>query len=418
MDGGFADFGFAPGDDEVLTVLTDCASCAARAARATSPRRCLPRLGDTMRAGAMVALMAIAMLIAATSTGVAQCAFACPPPPPPPPPPTPVPGTSAAIGVSTDYALFGLGSNYLQHLANMGGPSAYHSLFGTGPNPGGGGAPAPTDAPRYRAWTEFYGISAQTGAQNVFPGDTRRTYGGVAGLAMNVTPDAMLGLSVDQSHTAIDIVGLPQHAKFDLTQVGANGSYQLGAWTFSAAGVVGFAGIDSNRDTPSGPATASYRANLWGVIGEADYLIPLGSARLVPKFGADWTHTHADAYSELGGIDAVSVPAAEAHRGRLFAGLEVGNTWVTGTTVFDLSGYAKAMDIISQHVPALTVSAVTGPATPVTVFGVSESKYGVDAGASASIRLSEIARLYAAYDGKFRDGFTSHGGTIGLELRW
>jgi uncharacterized protein with beta-barrel porin domain len=235
---------------------------------------------------------------------------------------------------------------------------------------------------------------------------------------MNVTPEAMLGLSVDQSRTAIDIVGLPQHATLDLTQVGANGSYQWGSWTFSGAGVVGFAGIDSNRDTPSGPATASYRASLWGVVGEADYFIALGSARVVPKFGADWTQTHADAYSEMGGIDAVSVPAADADRGRIFAGLEVGNTWVTNSTVFDLSAYAKAMDILVQHIPALTVSAVSGPATPVTVFGVAESKYGVDAGATASLRLSPLARVYLTYDGKFRDGFMSNGGTVGMEFRW
>jgi uncharacterized protein with beta-barrel porin domain len=337
---------------------------------------------------------------------------------PPAPPPQPVPATSAAIASSADYALFGLGSRYLQYLGNMGGPSAYRSLFGTGPNPNGGGAPAPPDEPRYRAWTELYGIAANTGAQNVFPGDTRRSYGGVAGIAMNVTPDAMLGLSVDQSRTGIDIVGQPQHAAFDLTQIGVNGSYQMGSWTFSAAGVVGFAGIDSNRSTPSGPATASYRANLWGVIGEADYVMAFGSARVVPKFGADWTQTHADAYSEMGGIDAVSVPAANAERGRIFAGAEIGNTWLNGTTVFDLSGYAKLMDILVQHVPDLTVSAVSGPATPVTVFGISESKYGIDAGAAASLRLSPIARIYAAYDGKFRNGFTSHGGTIGLEFRW
>ena len=76
------------------------------------------------------------------------------------------------------------------------------------------------------------------------------------------------------------------------------------------------------------------------------------------------------------------------------------------------------MDILVQHVPALTVNAVSGPATPVTVFGVTESKFGVDAGATASVRLSATTRLYAIYDGKFRDGFTSHGGTLGLEFRW
>ncbi len=53
-----------------------------------------------------------------------------------------------------------------------------------------------------------------------------------------------------------------------------------------------------------------------------------------------------------------------------------------------------------------------------TVFGVSEGKYGLDGGAAASLRLSPIARLYAAYDGRFRDGFQSHTGTLGLEFRW
>lgn len=330
----------------------------------------------------------------------------------------PVSNTSAAIGNAASYAVFGLGSRYLQMLGGLGGPGQQSSLFGTGPNPGGGGAPAPAAPPRFRAWAETYGLMAHTGAQTDFPGDSRRTYGGVAGLAMNVAPGAMLGLSVDQSRSRIDITGLPQHATLDLTQVGINGAYELGAWTFSAAGIAGFAGVDSSRDTPSGGATASYRAGLWGVIGEASYYIPLGSARIVPKFGADWTQTHTKAYSEAGGIDAVMVPQATAERSRIFAGAEIGNTWVAGATVFDLAGYAKAVDILSQRVPVLTVSAVSGPATPITVFGVAEGKFGLDAGVVASVRLSPIARLYALYDGRFRNGFQSNGGTLGLELRW
>lgn len=334
------------------------------------------------------------------------------------PAPVPVPATSDAIGAGADYALFGLGTRYLQSLVGRGGPTAQGSLFGTGPNPGGGGAPAPPAGPTYRAWSELYGQSSQTGARPNYPGDSRRTAGGVAGLAMTVAPGAMLGLSVDQSRTWMDIAGLPQHANFDLTQFGVNGAYEMGAWTFSAAGVTGIARIRSDRDTSSGPATAAYDAALWGVIGEAAYTIALGSARVVPKFGADWTRTRADPYAESGGIDAVSVPSATADRTRLFAGAEVGNTWITAGTVLDLSGYVRVVNIVSQHVPALTLSAVSGPATPVTVFGVTESKYGLDTGAIASVRLSAIARLYAVYDGRFRDGYQSHTGTLGVEFRW
>jgi uncharacterized protein with beta-barrel porin domain len=338
-------------------------------------------------------------------------------PPPPPPPPTPsVSTTSGAAGLGSNYALYQLGSGFLQNLAGRGGPSAYSSLFGTGANPNGGGAPAPIDLPRWTAWTQLYGIAAKTDAQNTYPGDTRRTYGGTAGIMFNVTPQAMLGLSVDQSHTGIDIAGLPQHAKFDLTQIGLNAAYQWNSWTFTAAGMGGFTTVDQDRGTPSGLATSSYGANLWGVIGEASYLIPFGSARVVPKFGADWTHTHADAYTETGSLDAVSVPSADVDRGRIFAGVEVGNTWVTPATVLDISGYAKAMDILVQHVPALTITAPGS--TPATVLGVTESKYGVDTGATASIRLSATARLYATYDGKFREGATSHSGILGVEFRW
>jgi uncharacterized protein with beta-barrel porin domain len=378
------------------------------------------RAGDRLRGAWRSAALAVAMLAAAMTASAAQSSGPPPPPPAPPPPPPvlPVSNTSAAVGNAASYAVFGLGSRYLQMLGGLGGPGQQSSLFGTGPNPGGGGAPAPPTPPRFRAWAETYGLTAHTGAQTDFPGDSRRTYGGVAGLAMNVAPGAMLGLSVDQSRSRIDITGLPQHATLDLTQVGINGAYELGSWTFSAAGIAGFAGVDSNRDTPSGGATASYNAGLWGVIGEASYYIPLGSARIVPKFGADWTQTHTKAYSETGGIDAVMVPEATAERSRIFAGAEIGNTWVAGATVFDLAGYAKAVDILSQRVPVLTVSAVSGPATPITVFGVAEGKFGLDAGVMASVRLSPIARLYALYDGRFRNGFQSNGGTLGLELRW
>jgi uncharacterized protein with beta-barrel porin domain len=397
------------GDDGIVALMSERGSSARPAARAEPAGAARPRIAATARTAAVAAVI----IVATTTASWSQCALNCNPPPPPQ-----VPGTADAAGASANYALFGLGTRYLQYLAGLGGPSAQSSLFGTGPNPGGGGAPAPPAGPRYRAWSELYGQAAQTGAQTSFPGDSRRTYGGVAGLAMNVTPGTMLGLSVDQSRTSIDIAGLPQHATFDLTQVGVNGAYELGAWTFSAAGIAGFARVDSDRDTPSGPATAAYDANVWGAIGEAAYYIPLGSARVVPKFGADWTQARTDAYAETGGIDAVSVPSATSDRTRIFAGAEVGNTWVTSTTVVDLSGYARVVDILSQHVSDLTVSAVSGPATPVTVFGVTEAKYGVDTGATASVRLSPIARLYAVYDGRFRDGFQSHTGTVGVELRW
>jgi uncharacterized protein with beta-barrel porin domain len=52
------------------------------------------------------------------------------------------------------------------------------------------------------------------------------------------------------------------------------------------------------------------------------------------------------------------------------------------------------------------------------VAGIGESQYGADAGASASLSITNTARLYLNYDGRFRSNLTSHQGTLGLEMRF
>ena len=54
----------------------------------------------------------------------------------------------------------------------------------------------------------------------------------------------------------------------------------------------------------------------------------------------------------------------------------------------------------------------------ISVQGIGESRYGADAGAAASLSLSNNFRLYAHYDGKFREHYQSHQGTVGVEVKW
>ena len=64
-----------------------------------------------------------------------------------------------------------------------------------------------------------------------------------------------------------------------------------------------------------------------------------------------------------------------------------------------------------------TLPSSLGPQS-ITVQGIGESRYGADAGASASLSLSNTARLYINYDGKFRAAAQSHQGTFGVEFKW
>lgn len=313
--------------------------------------------------------------------------------------------------LSASAAQFDLGSGFLQRLAREAAGN-----FGARDNSGGGGASQSTADPLYRTWVESYGLSSRTDAQGTFVGDKRRTLGIVGGIGATIAPGLNVGVSVDQSQTKINVPLAFQKATLDLTQIGVNASYSSGPWTAAIAAVHGFAWIDSDRLTGSGYAVASYRGSIDGVLGELNYTYSVGQTRIVPKVALEYVSARTDGFSEAGGFLPVTVASAHGERARLLAGAEVGHYWIVGQQAIDVSAYGKFVDNFSQAISPVQVSLKNG--NGINVQGIRESTYGADAGASASYIFNNSARLYANYDGKFRDGFTSHQGTLGVELKW
>jgi uncharacterized protein with beta-barrel porin domain len=346
--------------------------------------------------------LAFVIAVAAASTVQAQTVA---------PPPTPTP-TSINSDLSAGAAVANLGSNFLERLGNQ-------ATYGFGralrDNPAGGGASEATDAPRFRTWGEAYGISARTGAQRDFVGDRRQTWGGVAGLGARVAPGVNVGVSVDQSHSAIDVPLALQSATLDLTQIGVNASVDKGPWTWAIALVHGFGKINSSRDTGFGTASAGYNAHIDGALTELSYYWSLDQSRIVPKAAFEYVRAATGSLQEFGGLDPVTATGLTLERSRFLVGAEVGHYWIFDRKIFDLSAYGKFVDNVAQNLGATTVSLGT---ESITVQGIGESRYGADAGASASLSLSNTARLYVNYDGKYRAALQSHQGTVGVELKW
>jgi uncharacterized protein with beta-barrel porin domain len=330
------------------------------------------------------------------------------------PPPTPILTfphvTDNAAQFSANAAQLDIGSNFLQRL-NRQATWGYAQRD----NAAGGGAPASTATQPYRAWVEGYGSTSHTAAQNSFVGDKRRTWGGVAGLSMALAPGFTAGVSVDQSRTRIDVPLALQDASLDLTQVGINAAYADGPWTLAFAAVHGFAAIDVRRSTVAGPALSAYDGRVDGALGEISYYQAFGQGRIVPKLGLEYVVAKTDGFQEFSGFNPVTVAEAHAERARVMAGAEVGHYWIIGQQIIDVSAYGKFVDNFVQNVSMVQVSL---GANTIAVQGIRESMYGADAGAGLSWIMSSTARLYANYDGKFRDGFTSHQGTIGLDVKW
>jgi uncharacterized protein with beta-barrel porin domain len=358
--------------------------------------------GSLARAVALVFALAVA---AASSSAQAQTNLG------PFPFPILTPGLINS-DISAGSTVTNLGSSFLERLGNQ-ATNGFGSAWRN--NPGGGGASSGSDTPVFRTWGEAYGISAKTEAQGDYVGDSRSTFGGVAGLGARIAPGVNVGISVDQSDTAIDVPQALQSATLDLTQIGFNASVDKGPWTWALALVHGFGTIDSRRQTLLGVASAGYNAQIDGALTELSYYWSSGQTRIVPKAALEYVHATTGAFQEVGGFAPVAATATAAERARILIGAEVGHYWIVDGKIFDLSGYSKLVDNFEQHFGSSTVS--LGPES-ITVQGIGESQYGVDAGASASLSVTNAVRVYINYDGKFRASMQSHQGTLGIEYKF
>jgi uncharacterized protein with beta-barrel porin domain len=351
-------------------------------------------------------LFAIAVLTLVFACGREAAAQIAPPTPDPP---------SATVGnvhVAGPAGVFDVGSHFLQRLAAL---SSFRTAASAGNNPLGGGDSTPQE--RYRAWAEAYGMASRTDAQGDFLGDRRRAYGGVAGVGATVAPGATVGLSVDQSQIRIEIPGTSQTGRINLTQVGLNGAFEHGPWALATSVIHGFGRVHTSRFDAGGESVSSYYARLWGAMAEFSYYLPLpNNARIVPKVTVDWLQSRTDAFSETGGTDPVAGGAMNATRVRLMAGAEIGKTWLANRTLFDFAVYGRLVDNVVQEIDALTI--LNGAGLSQAVAGVTESQFGADAGATLSTKITQVARVYLTYEGRYRSNFIAHSGILGVEARW
>ncbi|WP_028136803.1 autotransporter outer membrane beta-barrel domain-containing protein [Bradyrhizobium japonicum] len=374
-------------------------------------RRTIGR-GRVGRVAAAIVVFAIVVMMSAISPVLAQSPTPTPTPTPTPSP-TPIPTpTSTNYDQSVRNGALNLGSSFLERLGNQASGGFDRALR---TNPGGGGASAAAEDPRYRTWVEGYGISVRTDAQGDFVGDKRKTVGGVAGFGARVAPGVNLGFSVDQSHTDVDVPLALQSATLDLTQIGFSGSVDKGPWTWAFAVVHGFGKVRSSRDTGLGFATAGYSAAIDGALTEISYYWTQDQMRVVPKGALEYVRATSAAFQETGGLDPLNVGSTALARARVMIGAEIGRYFIIDQKILDLSAYGKFVDNFHQDLGSIQVSLGT---QSIVVPGIGESRYGADAGASASLSLTSVARLYVNYDGKFRNELTSHQGTVGFEYKW
>jgi hypothetical protein len=151
-------------------------------------------------------------------------------------------------------------------------------------------------------------------------------------------------------------------------------------------------------------------------MAELSYYVALPSNwRFVPRLTFDWLRSTTDAFVETGGTNPLSGSAVAATRIRMLAGGEIGYTWLVGRQIFDFAVYGRLVDNLAQNIGDLIVNDTSVATTPQLVTGVRESTLGADAGATFSVKVSQVARLYAVYDG-FQLPTSRRGGRVAHKL--
>ena len=276
----------------------------------------------------------------------------------------------------------------------------------------------PVTYERYRTWFEGYGINTTTDAQGSFLGDRRKMYGGLAGAGVTVTPGVTFGLSVDRNTTDADLPGAS--GRIDMTQIGAHRLVRERPMDARRHGHSRLRRRELqplrqrrhvDRGLPRPALGHDGRAQLLRRPAQQLALRPQAHLRLAPlhhrRLRRD--RRHQSAFGLLG--DRHADPDAGRRRDRA-------HSWLVGRQIFDFAVYGRLVDNLAQNIGDLIINDTTVVTTPQLVTGVRESTLGADAGATFSVKVSQVARLYAVYDGRFRSNLTSHAGTVGAEFRW
>ena len=254
----------------------------------------------------------------------------------------PVPAVNGSVYASSQAGLFDIGNHFQNRLGAI---ATARTAASAGNNPQGGGAEMVTD--RYRTWIEGYGINTITQAQDAFLGDSRKMYGGLAGVGMRVAPGVTLGVSVDLNTTDVDMPGAS--GRIDLKQIGAIGAFEHGPWTLGVNVIHGFGDVNTSRFESGGTSTADYYARLWGAMAELSYYVALpDNWRFVPRLTFDWLRSRTDAFTETGGTNPISGSSVTANRIRMMAGGEIGRAgWSAGR--FSTSRSMQGWSTISRR---------------------------------------------------------------------
>jgi outer membrane autotransporter protein len=265
-------------------------------------------------------------------------------------------------------------------------------------------------------WIRAFGSTAEQDAVGGISGYGADTYGILGGLDWPMGANSRVGVSLSYADTDVSGDGAG-NSSTDLESLQAN---LYGDFTGPRGYVEWLIGIGNNDtstsrtiDFASATASGSYDSTQYVVSVGAGMPRPLGvNTFFTPTVGLSWTHVTGEQYTETGaGSLNLTVNQDDIDAQVASIGAKLHNVSGSFTSVLRAG---IQYDVAGDEAEAS--SSFSGGGAAFTTTGAEVEQLAGSVGAGVSFDAGGATMMSINYDVLFRDGFTSHTGTV--EAKW
>jgi len=269
-----------------------------------------------------------------------------------------------------------------------------------------------------------WGIALGRWDQNQTDGNaatmTGSVYGVFAGVDLLQTPGFELGLMTGFTGSSFNIDDRNSSGTTTALHGGIYGNAQIDAFSLNFGAM--YSGYDVNTTRivmlPDLEETliANYGATALSVSAEASYKFERGANQISPFIGGSYTHLNVDAFTETGGVAALSGEAASFDVFTSTLGVRVARDFTLGENVVRGTGTLGWQHVFGGTTPMSELSFEGQPAF--TIAGVPMASDVLVVGLGAVLELNERSTLSADYFGQFGTGQQTHAASLTYEFRF
>jgi outer membrane autotransporter protein len=213
-----------------------------------------------------------------------------------------------------------------------------------------------------------------------------------------------VGLMGGYSHAKLNVDARGSSGTIDSAQLGAYGSMSVAGFHLRSGASASFSTIDTSR-TVAFPGIADrtrgrFNGTTAQIFGEVAYSVAAGGVAIEPFAGLAYVHIHDAAFTESGGLAALSAAAGNAGIGYSSLGLRAGTLWTLANgTVIAPHASAAWQHAFGDVVPTAALAfASTGAAFTVTGVPIAQNAALIEGG--IDWRITAQMTFGVAYQGE------------------